>query len=196
MHHRNRRLAAVLPESSSPPSKPAKKMPPPSSSQISYQPVWQQQLPAEGVAVLKLQLTPAAASGAVAAGDVAVGQPAPVSQQEQQQPALVLAGVRHVGCGKAAAEMWLMQAAVSPWTDADSLAVWASRGAVLQQGEMQEQHAAGGAGSVAAAAAHASAAAGASSDGGLSLMLDGKPVESFDAFMQQLLAASQQQQQQ
>lgn len=151
--------------------------------------------------MLKLVLQPAAvaqqssaAAAASAAADVAynAGQadasnvPAQqawsLQQQEQQQQQSVVV----FGSGKGQTLLWRMQAAVTPWCDDDSLAVWASRGAVIQQ---QHQQAAAG-----SSVAGADAAAVGSS--GLSLKVDGQEVASMEAFVQQLIALSQQAQQQ
>lgn len=240
----SRRLAAIAAAAAAAPgasSKPTKKPPAPSSTLISYEPVRQQQLPADGLAVLKLQLTPAAAlrqapaaectqqqhTGAAAAATMAVlqevSQPpaAAVAASTQQPPSQALEyGVRLVGSRKSAVQFWQMDPVVSLWTDVDSLAAWASQGAVLQQDPQQKQQAqprsrllgskagrdaaidvdgqAGQPGCSAAdelsAASTAAGGTGAGGSEGLGFTVDGKPVESFEAFMQHLLTTAQQQQ--
>lgn len=175
-------------------AKPPKHPPPPSSTRISYIPAQQYSIPTEGVAVLKLVLQPAALQPAAAAatataadvGAAAAAVNGQDSQQQQQQRRRD--GVVIFGSGKSSSPLWLMQAYVTPWSDDDSLSVWASRGAVLQQ---QQQPA--------AAAGSSAEAVGTSSSGsssGFSLTVDGQEVQSMEAFVQQLIALSQQAQQQ
>jgi len=194
--------------------KPAKKPPPPSSSAVSYSPAKQQLLPPTGVAVLKLLLHPAATAqpqtqpqtAAEAAGAAApvvleesvnaagAGGPGFESQRQHHSPAFCI-----VGSGKASSVLWRMQADVTPWSDDDSLSVWASRGAVLQQQQQQQQSAAAGSSgssSLGDPAAASAAAAGGSGGNPLSVSVNGEEVPSMEAFVQQLIALSQQAQQQ
>jgi hypothetical protein len=154
------------------------------------------------VAVLKLVLQPAALQPAAAAATANAATAADVGaaaagvigqdsqqQQQQQQQQRRRDGVAVFGSGKSSSPLWLMQAYVTPWSDDDSLSVWASRGAVLQQQQQQP----------AAAAGSSAEAVGTSSSGsssGLSLTVDGQEVQSMEAFVQQLIALSQQAQQQ
>lgn len=148
--------------------KPAKKPPRPSAAQVGYRPVPYQPLPDDGAVVLKLLLSPApdacGSAGGVAAA--AAGQQAAEQQRpQQQQPA----ALRVVGVGKAATRMRLMVPAVRGWSDADSLAAWAARGAEVSAPPQEQQGAA---------------------PGGLSVSVDGKQLASLEALVQQLLAVN------
>jgi hypothetical protein len=188
------RRASAVATAFNPSAKPAKKPPGSSRDKISYSPVQQQAVPQEGVAVLKLLLQPRATSAAVAAAEATAASPQ--QQQQQQLPA----GVVMVGSGKASSPLWLMRAVVTPWSDDDSLSVWASRGAMFQQ-QQQQQHQqrdlAAGSGTGMGSSTAAAAGAGAQEAGGaVSLTVDGQEVQSMEAFVQQLIALSQQAQQQ
>jgi hypothetical protein len=182
-------------------AKPSKKLPGPSRDKISYSPVPQQAVPQEGVAVLKLLLQPVATSAAVAAAAAAEATAIQPPQQQQQQ---LPAGVVVLGSGKASSPLWLMRAVVTPWSDEDSISVWASRGAMFQQQQQQQQQqqglaaeSYGSSGSGSRSTAAAAAGAGVQQPGGgVSLTVDGQEVQSMEAFVQQLIALGQQAQQQ
>lgn len=185
-----RRRASAVATAFNPSAKPTKKPPGPSRDKISYSPVQQQAVPQEGVAVLKLLLQPVASSAAAGAAEATATPP----QQQQQQK--LPAGVVVLGSGKASSPMWLMRAVVTPWSDDDSLSVWASRGAMFQQQQQQAALAAGGGTGLGSTAVAAEAAGAQQAGGAVSFTVDGQEVLSMEAFVQQLIALSQQAQQQ
>lgn len=156
-----------------------RRSPRPSSGQVGHILARESQLPASGAAVLRLELLLPAAS---TAGDVELGHP---EQQQQQVPTPQAGGSSAAparsqlvfGSGRSTSRLVLMQPRVTPWTDADSLELWASMGAEVQQPQP-----------MASSAAEGPAAAGL---GGLQLQLDGQPVQSLETLLQQLLVSAQ-----